>query len=720
MKLLKIQIENFMCYKFSIIDFTLLKSAVIVGKRENNDLFANGIGKTTIYKAIEYVIFNQVDSKLENIINDDSAFCKVILDFEIDGKKFRISRTRTRKGSADLSLFEEKYSESEDESWKDISGRRAQDTEKDLNKLIKINFKSFRSTIHFVQNDFSGLTTASPEKRKNILREALNILIYSKLEKIAKDKSSISIKEMDKLKLMISNRDGFDNDIQKYTSQLVLENTSLEDIKRDICSIQKNIDDQLDFINKLASSLLLLEENNKSLIVRDKKLSQEKIKIEKNVNEYLVKKNNNIKDAKILINEVKKLKQSILEIDCSKFDEVNKINAKILSCKEEIAECNGNLKILNSKDVELSIPIPSDEKCRHCRQTLSKNHRQECENKIKEELIICKNDIKKLNDKINSLKEIINLLEIDLNSISVSKKQYDLINSKTLSLNKEIEDKKASFKEYSDLYNKFVMEQNEIENEFISLKKEFEKSSINECEILRQSIIKEKDNLSVLQKKLFDLNSILNKNNSSIAIIEHTIREKQDGLKKRQELQLKLADLEKKYESYPLVLQAFSSTGIPNLIIQNVLNDLQVEANLLLSKLKPELQLSFIVEKTKGDGSQDDTLDIKYFVNGKDRDYELLSGAMKFCVNLSLKLGLSFLIQKMIGVNIKFLLLDEIDQSLDKASIDTLSSIIKDFHNEYTILVITHNDRLKDHFSSAIMVEQDSNMVSTAKIVNQW
>jgi len=145
-----------------------------------------------------------------------------------------------------------------------------------------------------------------------------------------------------------------------------------------------------------------------------------------------------------------------------------------------------------------------------------------------------------------------------------------------------------------------------------------------------------------------------------------------------------------------------------------------VESNALLNQIKPGIQLSFFVEKIKGDGTEADTLDINYLVNGKKRYYEQLSGAMKLAVTFSLKLGLSFILQKIIGVDIKLLLLDEIDQSLDKASIDAFTEIVKFFSNDFTILVITHNDRLKDKFNSAILVEQDINMVSKAKVVSSW
>lgn len=190
---------------------------------------------------------------------------------------------------------------------------------------------------------------------------------------------------------------------------------------------------------------------------------------------------------------------------------------------------------------------------------------------------------------------------------------------------------------------------------------------------------------------------------------------------KKTALQKTLAELETKLSMFPSVIQAFSTTGIPNLIIQNVLDDLQAEANSLLSQLFPGLQLSFCIEKTvEKTGDQADTLDIEYHIKGKNRYYEQLSGAQQLSVAFSLKLGLSFLLQKLTGADIKFLLLDEIDQSLDKANVDTFVDIVKFFQKDFIILIITHNDRLKDKFSYAILVEQDINMVSRAKVVSSW
>ena len=84
---------------------------------------------------------------------------------------------------------------------------------------------------------------------------------------------------------------------------------------------------------------------------------------------------------------------------------------------------------------------------------------------------------------------------------------------------------------------------------------------------------------------------------------------------------------------------------------------------------------------------------------------------------LSLRLALSLVIQKSFGIDIKFLMLDEIDRSLDKESLALLFDMIKLMEKNFKILLITHNDSLKDRFTHAILVEQDQNLNSTVKTI---
>ena len=99
MRLIRLYVKDFCCYDWAYIDFTQFNSALLVGKKENNDEFSNGVGKSTIFQAIEYALFNFSDANLEDIIRDDTPECNVTLDFEENSQLYRLTRTRTRKNS---------------------------------------------------------------------------------------------------------------------------------------------------------------------------------------------------------------------------------------------------------------------------------------------------------------------------------------------------------------------------------------------------------------------------------------------------------------------------------------------------------------------------------------------------------------------------------------------------------------------------------------------
>lgn len=746
MRPLRLYIDNFMCHDKSFIDFTQFSAALIIGNKEQNDLHANGVGKTTIFKAIEYVLFNQSDVNLERIIRDDTDVCRVVLDFSIGDQEYRISRKRTRKGSSDMTLLQRNSVNGSDTEvyhsivgytciplsdketvkkyWKDLSGSRSGDTEKDLAKLIKINPKSFRSTIHFVQNDFSGLSTATPEKRKTILKDAFNLLVYTKLEKLAKDKSNSLSKEIDKYTTLLTSLGEPGKEV--LTIQTQLSHTEIELINKqsELNMASIILAEHNAKINNLVSMHANLESKYVGLLAQEKTLTTEKTKLETSVKEYQSKKTNVSKVAKELVAEIETLKESQTKLIAIDYSQIDILNETILSIKEQIAHLNSAIKNNMEKYEDYKIPLPGGNVCKSCRKPMTDKERQEHQLHINQEMLNCQKFIQENKQEIVKLNAEVTAHQQTINSLSLSKQQLESVNTKISSKNKEILDKKALYEEYNELLKKFTLELAEKSYELQSITEMLSSSTMDEAKNIQQQIEDEKQKITTINSQIAGLNKELTHYNSSKAVLQHTLDQKNKDHKSYNELKIKLSDLNDKFSIYPLVVQGFSSVGIPNLIIQNILDDLQIETNNLLAQLKPggkEIQLTFSVEKkVEKTGDQADTLDINYQVNGKNRYYEQLSGAMQIAVMFSLKLGLSFLLQKMIGTDIKMLLLDELDQSLDKASVDEYANIVKFFQKDFVILIITHNDRLKDKFSHAILVEQDINMVSTAQVVSSW
>jgi DNA repair exonuclease SbcCD ATPase subunit len=735
MKPLRLYLKDFMCYDWAYIDFTQFSSALIVGKTEGNDAEANGVGKTTIFKSIEYVLFNQSNFNLEKIIRDEAPLCQVVFDFVIGDKEYRLLRKRSRKGSTDLSLyertgevgteedalhtdtydpiFEEKY-------WKDISGRRAADTEKDLSKLLKINYKSFRTFVHFVQNDFYSLATATPEKRKQILKDALNLVVYTKLEKLAKEKSASLSRELDRVRTLIETLGDPDEQLDKLSIQLGTVENELESRTTALQELEEHLRALTETVNTLTTQHSALEGKFSALVSREQTLVQNKNRVETSVKEYTTKKANVLQDSRDLLTEIKNLEKTQGQLATLDYSQIDILTEQIERKKVLVTQNNVTIQNSVAEYEELKIPMPTDSVCKHCRQPMTDQHRQECLAKDQARMAMLLGMIKESKAAVGQLNMEIQASQQSINQLTMSRQHLEGINTKIVNKKKEMADKRAIFEEYKALLEKFTNEAKDKELELEQVREELKNSSIDEAKVLQQTIRAEKDKMTAITVKVGTANKEITHFTNQKAVILHSIEQKKIEKQKKTDLSKLILELEDKLGMYPSVIQAFSSTGIPNLIIHNILDALQLEVNNLLSQFKPGLQLFFFVEKTKGDGEETDTLDITYQVNGKDRYYEQLSGAMQLMVLFSLKLGMSFLLQNLMGIDIKFLLLDELDQSLSKGRVDAFADIIKFLQKDFTILVITHNDRLKDRFSHAILVEQDINMVSRARVVSSW
>lgn len=728
----RLVIINFSCHERSEIDFTQFSTALIVGKTLGNDDISNGVGKTTIFKAIEYVLFNESDESLDRIIRDDCTSCKVILYFKVDEQLYRVSRSRNTKGTSDLALHVRSTEdgadadvyvdviEKDNKFWKDKTSRRTGDTEKDLEKLIKINYKGFRSTVHFVQNDFTGIATLTPEKRKALLKEILQILIYAKLEKIAKDRATEINKEIARIRSLAEALGDPDKDIADSETQVIDFNSRIADKTVE----QEKIKELSESINlkiaEISNALSSFDERGAQVKQKEIAAKNELQKIRATLSDYSGKTKSVALAAKTILADIKSENEKKAKLSEINFEETAVLEIQLAELKEQTITEQLTVKKLTEELEELKIPMPDDSICKHCRQPLTEEHKVVCQEQINNRIVEITSLLKGYSNSIRDRNTLQSQIAIKITQLNNSKKELDATAAKIDNLKKDYENKKQL---YAD-YEKIITEQNQNlsqkESEVEVIVNELEAFNTDEVKKLRTALDEQKRTKDATSSKDIEVNKELTHFKSSIAVLDHKIKQAKDNKIKKKDFTEKLTAAEDELSIYPSVIQAFSSQGIPNLIIQNVLDDWQDEANKLLSQIRPGLQLSFYVEKENSKGETADTLEIEYFLNNRQREYGLLSGAQKVSVLFSLKLGLTFLLQKMFGSDLRLLCLDEVDQPFDKAGVNAFVDIVKFFQKDFTILVITHNDRLKDKFAHAILVEQDQNMVSKAKVVSSW
>jgi exonuclease SbcC len=176
-------------------------------------------------------------------------------------------------------------------------------------------------------------------------------------------------------------------------------------------------------------------------------------------------------------------------------------------------------------------------------------------------------------------------------------------------------------------------------------------------------------------------------------------------------LETEREDLAHMIERYKKLERAFGKNGIPALLIEQALPQIEVKANDILNALsESSMSVRFRTQKEYKDKNRSDlqeTLDIVIRDEAGSRDYEMYSGGEAFRVNFAIRLALSEVLAQRAGARLQTLVIDEGFGSQDALGRQRLVEAINHVQEHFSkILVITHIDEIKDLFPVHIEVEK--------------
>jgi DNA repair exonuclease SbcCD ATPase subunit len=707
-------IEDFMSHRRTEIDCTKFDSALIVGKNKANPRESNGVGKSVIYHAIKYALFGKAPTSIvEKIIRDDTKEGKVTFDFELSGRIFRIKRSRT-KTKARVELHEKIG-----DTWESADKKNQKtstETHDEIQKLISINCNAFENSVLFSQNDLEGLASAkTPEDRRIILKNALGLEDYKKLEKLVKATVSKISKDITARQAVSESLGDPEEDIEKFSLDLIAANKTLAATERQKEELRVSLNtkrSEFSNLQRLVGSEVATTHDKLNDIKSSKKQVNTTIKtVQSGIEENSVKITSLNETMKALNKELLELTNRKTTLLNKPTKQLSKVLADLQAAQEN--ELNGKAFIgsLNAKADELRKPIPDGEECPTCHQGLTDEYKDNYKTVAQSNLHDLVIDIADKNKKLKACSKKVLRLQGYVNDIDAVTKQLasvdNLISTKQTEIqhNQDYTDRllKIDAQKNNDLSSalKRLSELKKLER---SLKESVKLKSTDD---ISEKVLKVKAEVEALEEELQVVTDRIATESKNVGIFTASITARTNDLTKLIAEEERLEELEKSYNLHKKVQKSFSSSGIPTLIIHTILDDLQVEANKFLAALKPGLELQFTED-----------LELFFRVHGREREYQQLSGGQKMSFAFSLKIGLSVVIQRRLGVDIKFILLDEVDQSLDEATVDTYAEVIRKLQEDFKVLVITHNNRLKDKFSNAIVVEGDFINGATASLVS--
>ncbi len=269
---------------------------------------------------------------------------------------------------------------------------------------------------------------------------------------------------------------------------------------------------------------------------------------------------------------------------------------------------------------------------------------------------------------------------------------------------RSLEKAQAAFTPLEREINNLRDQVSRLDAEVVHLRKDYEQTQA----AIDQSPV---PNLDQAERELFALQEQENRLNQDVGAARQKVTVLDDLRTRKKRLDVEREELASQIGNFKMLERAFGKDGVPALLIEQALPEIETKANEILDRLSNgAMSVRFITQRGYKDNKRDDlkeTLDIQISDGAGLRDYEMFSGGEVFRVNFAVRLALSEILARRTGARLQTLVIDEGFGSQDAQGrqrlIEAINSVQKDFAK---ILVITHLEELKEAFPNRIVVEK--------------
>lgn len=403
MKLENVKIRNFRSIRSLDFKIDSRGLTLISGK--------NGQGKSSIYSAILYALFNktQKGQTADAIINDvtkkDTA---VILSYENAGVKYRVERYRKHKDNHNKVLFYVNGVE------KTSSSNKLTDSL--IEDSVGMSFDTMLNSFVLGDSLVTSFSKSTDKQRKEIIEDITNISIYKQASSVASDKYKEAKEVLDSTGRTKSN---LEIEVASLNKQLELEKSQEKQREENISYAKQSYE----------ASLKEYEDLNKSFEDSKRETSEVPDKID---------------NLKATLNSLKEEQRS-LEKPRDTYAIQSKINSVLQQKNTSIERANRNKADLDKYGEQYkSIKDAKQATCLYCGAPLNAEHKEKELKRLADEGRKCVALIDKEKGLYEEANSSYSNLETELNKINEYNQQ---LQPKTIELNNKINDTVAKINE---------------------------------------------------------------------------------------------------------------------------------------------------------------------------------------------------------------------------------------------------------------------------------
>jgi DNA repair exonuclease SbcCD ATPase subunit len=688
-------LENFMSHARSELDFTQFDMALIIGMENDDPDSSNGIGKTAIFSAIRWALYGKHCFRTKKrVIKRGKSACSVTFVFRILDDTYRIVRKLSqRSASNEVSL-----SIQDGCDWRDLSCDTATATNGKIEELVKLTDETFVNSICFPQNDLLRFAAVTASQKKEILKESLKIGIWDcyhdKAREIARRLSAQMSALDDRIRSFGDpGRDLASNRIatEEMEGRMLRVKESIAKLEGELDKARAATgDSSIERLNAISARAAAIRERKQAIMAE----------LANYGNMFDTAQN----DRSALANRMADAATQILMVSghpgrqkaemllgtlapsrkpptCAAFrDRLDRDRASLRAAQKKAYDSDMELKQLLALEPGKRCPtcltmLDDPEKVlaeRKRRTRLLKDSKREAETlaagmvetvKHQEE-IVAKADAAIAG--IGHMESSLSRLDIQLANLSVWRSGLET-------------------------------ELGSLADEWRGLKEE--KAGLGIPEV-RQDAYKIQVSLDSMRQELLDMSVEYGNLRGRAEDLERRVSERWTLLAQK-------PAIAKDLEIHNQLARAFGKGGVPAIIMENVTEDLRNYANGILRLISDRpMSVDFVTQKRTESGSWTETFDISVTIDDDTNEFEDLSGGEQVRVAIAARLAISDVLMRRMGGTAKFLLLDEVDQALDRRGVQALADTLVALSKEFKILVITHNEAMKERFDHIITIQK--------------
>ena len=493
-----VDIESFRSIDRAVVNLSNQGTVIVKGINEYEDnATSNGSGKSSLFEAIIYALFEETSSGEKDVANrlKGNSFT-ITLTFELDGAQYKIVR-QSKSGKASVVLYKNDV---------DISARNKTDTNKLIIQILGISKSIFLDSIFLSQNANTNLASLTPTARKERLEILTNTdsAVSAFKEKLKSRQAEYEAEcinsqmEINKLNGSIST-----SRKQQYELQLKIDevNKEVERLRQlgDIGEIEKEIKHKEDVELKELDNLY----NNLTNLIKDKEEELEQLRLDGEDN--LKKKDELDKEKQDKLNSWNELEREIQ----LKTNTINNLNQNNLKLDKDIE------KIKNSDTCPTCGRKYDDANEEHIKQAVDELEVEKSNNNNKIKNI--EEDIEKLKQSQKEIEEVGRNLGNEIIKVSALIDEHKRVIAEKDNERKDLNNQKQTIDMNKAKCQKDI-------NELKAKKEELLKTQTNNIEEYKEMITKIETEIVEIEAQIKLYEDDYNKNNDYVNVIKNSIQ----------------------------------------------------------------------------------------------------------------------------------------------------------------------------------------------------